>query len=67
MLEAIEAAGVAEPSLCRGGACGECVTRVLEGVPDHRDNFLSANERASGVLVMPCISRSLTPILVLDL
>lgn len=67
MLEALEQAGVAAASLCRGGACGECVTGVLSGVPDHRDDFLTADEKANGALVMPCVSRAKTPILVLDL
>ena len=30
LLEAIEAAGIVAPYLCRGGACGECETDVLE-------------------------------------
>ncbi len=67
MLEALENAGLAVPSLCRGGACGECLTRVVDGVPDHRDHVLSDTEKAEGRLVMPCVSRSKTPYLVLDL
>ena len=41
MLEALENGGLAVPSLCRGGACGECLTRVVDGIPDHRDHFPS--------------------------
>ncbi|WP_375287320.1 PDR/VanB family oxidoreductase [Sphingomonas sp.] len=67
MLEALEQAGAPVRSLCRGGACGECVTGVIDGTPDHRDHFLSQAEKASGTLVMPCVSRSRTPILTLDL
>ena len=67
MLEAIEAAGVDTPSLCRGGACGVCIVPVREGTPEHRDHFLSEAERASGACVMPCVSRSRSPVLVLDL
>ncbi|MGR7996191.1 PDR/VanB family oxidoreductase [Xanthobacter sp. ZOL 2024] len=67
LLEAIEAAGVAARCLCRGGACGECVTRVEEGEVDHRDDFLSDAEKASGALIMPCVSRARGPRLVLDL
>jgi ferredoxin-NADP reductase len=67
LLQALEGAGVAAPSLCRGGACGECLTRVLSGTPEHRDHFLSDEEKASGALVMPCVSRALTDSLVLDL
>jgi ferredoxin-NADP reductase len=67
MLEAMEAAGVAAPSLCRGGACGVCLTSVIEGAPEHRDHVLSEAERAEGRKVLPCVSRSTTPYLVLDL
>lgn len=67
MLEALERAGAPTRSLCRGGACGECLTRVLAGTPEHRDHFLSDAEKAEGGLVMPCVSRALTPSLTLDL
>jgi ferredoxin-NADP reductase len=66
MLAALEAAGVPAPSLCRGGVCGECLTRVIEGMPEHRDHFLTDEEKASGALVMPCVSRAKTGMLVLD-
>lgn len=65
MLEALENAGLQVPSLCRGGACGECLTAVVDGVPDHRDHFLTAEEKAEGRLVMPCVSRARTPYLTL--
>lgn len=67
LLEAIEAAGVAAPCLCRGGACGECATPVLEGEPDHRDDFLSPQEKAAGTRIMTCVSRARGPRIVLDL
>lgn len=67
MLEALENAGLPVPSLCRGGACGECLTGVVDGAPDHRDHVLSKQEKAEGRLVMPCVSRSKTPHIVLDL
>ena len=59
MLEAIEAAGIQAPYMCRGGACGECETTVLacEGTMLHNDVFLSADERTSGTKIMPCVSR----------
>lgn len=67
MLAALEAAGVPVPSLCRGGACGECLTHVVGGVPEHRDHYLTEDEKNSGELVMPCVSRARSDILVLDL
>ena len=67
LLEALEANGVTVPHSCRGGACGQCETVVLEGAVEHRDFFLSAEARASNTRVMPCVSRSRGPRLVLDL
>jgi dimethylamine monooxygenase subunit B len=65
MLEALENAGVSIPSLCRGGACGECLTDVVDGRPEHRDHFLSNEEKAGDRFVMPCVSRSRTSCLTL--
>lgn len=60
LLEAAEEAGHKLPYLCRGGACGECETEVLEleGTIDHRDDWLSESERATNKLIMPCVSRA---------
>lgn len=49
---------------CEEGYCGTCITRYLEGEPEHRDTVLSEDER--GKYVMICCARSKTPILVLD-
>lgn len=59
MLDAIEAAGVDAPYMCRGGACGECETAVVvcDGTILHNDNFLSMEDKASGRKIMPCVSR----------
>ncbi len=67
LLEAIERLGVAAPCLCRGGACGVCVTPLLEGEAEHRDHYLSAADKAQGRLIMPCVSRARGSRLVLDL
>lgn len=60
LLEAVEEAGYKLPYLCRGGACGECETEVLEleGSIDHRDDWLSESERAANKFIMPCVSRA---------
>lgn len=60
LLEAIEAAGVDAPYLCRGGVCGFCKTEVvsLDGELLHNDHFLSDEEKASGKVIMPCVSRA---------
>jgi vanillate O-demethylase ferredoxin subunit len=59
--------GVAIPVSCRQGVCGSCLTTVLEGEPDHQDCYLTDAERALGDRLLPCCSRSRTPLLVLDL
>jgi vanillate O-demethylase ferredoxin subunit len=52
---------------CEQGICGACQTRVLAGQPDHRDQFLSAAEKAQSNTIMVCCSGSLSSELVLDL
>jgi len=68
LLEAIERCGVDAPFLCRGGACGQCETDVVEadGTFDHRDHWLDDDEHASGQKIMPCVSRFVGKTLVLD-
>ncbi|WP_437879693.1 PDR/VanB family oxidoreductase [Pseudomonas sp. LRF_L74] len=65
LLEALEAAGVEVPNLCRGGACGRCQTPYLKGDVEHRDFFLDADERASSL--MPCVSRGCGSPILLDI
>lgn len=55
LLEALEAAGVEVPNLCRGGVCGQCTTRYLSGEVEHRDHYLDEQQR--GAALMPCVSR----------
>lgn len=50
---------------CRQGFCGTCRVGVLAGTPEHRDHRLTDDER--GTSMLPCVSRSLTGRLVLDL
>ncbi|MFB4426544.1 2Fe-2S iron-sulfur cluster-binding protein [Streptomyces sp. QL37] len=67
VLEAAESAGITVDNSCRDGICGSCETRVLEGVPDHRDFLLSEAERAANTTMMICVSRCASGRLVLDL
>lgn len=69
ILEAVEAAGVDAPFLCRGGACGQCETGVAlcDGVLLHHDVYLTDEEKASGRKVMICVSRFKGRALHLDL
>jgi vanillate monooxygenase ferredoxin subunit len=52
---------------CEQGVCGTCVTRVLEGIPEHHDLFLTDQELAKNDQFTPCCSRAKTPLLVLDI
>ncbi|MDM0012111.1 PDR/VanB family oxidoreductase [Variovorax sp. J22P168] len=67
VIEVLAAHGVEVPTSCEAGVCGTCLTRVLEGTPDHRDSFLTDGERAANDQFTPCCSRALSPLLVLDL
>ena len=67
VIAALAAAGVQVPVSCEQGVCGTCVTRVLDGTPEHRDLYFTDEERARGDRFTPCCSRALSPRLVLDL
>lgn len=66
LLEALEAAGIDAPWLCRGGACGQCETDVLacDGQIDHHDHWLEPEDRAHKI--MPCVSRFKGALLTID-
>lgn len=68
LLEAVEAAGVDAPYLCRGGACGQCETAILkcDGTILHRDHWLTPEDVAEGRKIMPCVSRFEGKTLVID-
>lgn len=65
--QALAEAGVEIDLSCEQGVCGTCLTTVLEGEPDHKDAYLSKAERSGGSLILPCVSRSRSPVLVLDI
>lgn len=67
MLDALLDANVQIPYACSNGICGTCLTAVVSGTPDHRDDFLSEEEKKAGKSIMVCCSGSLSPELVLDL
>jgi vanillate O-demethylase ferredoxin subunit len=66
-LEVLSAAGIEVQRSCEKGVCGTCVTRVMQGVPDHRDLYLTDAERGKNDQFTPCCSRALGAELVLDL
>jgi len=58
LLEALEAAGKPVPNMCRRGVCGECVLPLLDGMPEHRDLYLTDEEKSANDAIMCCVSRS---------
>jgi vanillate O-demethylase ferredoxin subunit len=67
VVAALAEAGVSIAVSCEQGVCGTCLTRVIEGTPDHRDMYLTPEEQARSDQFTPCCSRARTPRLVLDL
>jgi ferredoxin-NADP reductase len=67
ILEVLEEAGIPILGSCYEGVCGTCEAKVLEGSPVQRDSVLTDAEKAAGEVMMPCVSRSRTERLVLDL
>jgi ferredoxin len=67
ILEALEKAKIYPDNSCRDGICGTCETSVVAGTPDHRDDLLSDAEQAEGKTMLICVSRSLTPVIELDI
>lgn len=64
---ALAAAGVVVPLSCEEGVCGTCLCDVLEGTPDHRDHFLTDDEKEAGDQILVCCSRAKSAKLVLDI
>lgn len=63
VLQALQAAGIDVQGSCLRGICGSCAVTVQDGTPEHRDS-LTADEGSS--VMYPCVSRSLSPALVID-
>ncbi|GGS13161.1 ferredoxin [Streptomyces humidus] len=67
ILEVLEENGIEPPNSCREGICGTCETKVVEGIPDHRDSLLTQEERDENDTMMICVGRARCRRLVLDL
>ena len=65
-LDALLGAGVDVDYSCEQGICGTCVTTVLDGEIDHRDHYLTDDEKAAGDRMCVCVSRCQGPVLRLD-
>jgi len=67
ILETLREAGLTLDSSCQEGICGVCETKVISGIPDHRDSVLSDHEHAANKSMMICCSGCKSERLVLDL
>ena len=66
IVDALRRQGIKIETSCEQGVCGTCLTGVLEGEPDHRDVYLTDEEKQTGDKMMPCVSRAKSSVLVLD-
>lgn len=64
--KALAAQGIKIEVKCEEGVCGTCMSDVISGDIDHRDQFLTDEEREDGDVIMACCSRGKGK-LVLDL
>ncbi len=68
VVQALAACGIELMTSCEQGVCGTCLTGLLDGRPEHRDQYLTDEERAAGDRFLPCCSRGAAGTrLVLDL
>ena len=67
IIEVIREAGIEIKTSCEQGVCGTCITEVIEGEVEHHDLFLSPDEQEGGRLIMPCVSRCTSRLLVLNI
>ncbi|UII68922.1 PDR/VanB family oxidoreductase [Pseudomonas sp. HN11] len=67
ILAALAHVGIKIEISCEQGVCGTCLCDVLEGEPDHRDVYLTDDEKAANDQILVCCSRAKSKKLVLDI
>lgn len=67
ILAILEQNGIDVFKSCEEGVCGSCVSGVLDGIPDHRDNCLTKSEKEAGQQIALCVSRAKSPKIVIEL
>jgi vanillate O-demethylase ferredoxin subunit len=67
ILAVLEDNGIEVFKSCTEGICGSCVSGVLEGIPEHRDQCLPAATKAANTEIALCVSRALSEKLVIEL
>lgn len=66
IVAALQKAGIKVKVSCEQGVCGTCLANVCSGVPDHRDEYLTDEEREDNDQILLCCSRARTPRLVIE-
>ena len=66
-IDALARMGIDVPFACMQGTCGTCITPVFKGEIDHRDAFLSREEKDAGDRMCLCVSRAGGEKLTIDL
>ncbi|MBT8766922.1 PDR/VanB family oxidoreductase [Metapseudomonas boanensis] len=67
IVDALAGVGIKVEISCEQGVCGTCLCDVLEGEPDHRDVYLTDDEKAANDQILVCCSRAKSKKLVLDI
>ncbi|WP_448811851.1 2Fe-2S iron-sulfur cluster-binding protein [Agromyces bauzanensis] len=67
ILDVLEDAGAPVTGSCRTGVCGTCELRVLGGAPLHLDSVADDADKDAAGVMYPCVSRAVSPQLLLDL
>ncbi len=67
IVQVLEEHGIDIPTSCQDGICGSCISQVIEGEVEHRDELLTRADREKRGLFTPCCSRAKGDRLVVDL
>ena len=58
IIDALARIGIDVPFACMQGTCGTCIAPVTQGAVDHRDAYLSEEDKATGDRMCLCVSRA---------
>lgn len=67
LLDALLREGINAPHACKIGGCGSCEIEVVDGEVEHRDQFLSAENKKERKTILTCCSRAKTEALTIKL
>ena len=67
ILGALDKQGISIPASCKKGVCGSCETRVIAGTPEHLDSVMSDTTKDNLHIMYPCVSRSKSKNITLDI